>query len=272
MFKHNKSLGRLGAVAIAAVVAVVSPPVQAGGPDYGASMKDALAPTADQWAGHWLVRLRATYLKMEDGIDSAALQPGLGGAFGNPTPIPGTEANISNAIIPELDITYFLTNNLAVEVICCVTKHDVDAEGQLFNNVNGAANLLGVPGSGKELGSAWAIPATLLLQYHMELGSGFKPYVGAGPTYAFFVAEDVGGLLSGAASKLKVDNGWGFTLQAGADMAIGNNLYLNADVKKMFLKSDATWTGQGPLAGQALVAKDLDFSPWIFSVGIGMKF
>lgn len=237
----------------------------------GLSFEDSGAPVSDSWAGHWLVRLEASYLLMEDGLNRAFVTPGAA-ALPLGAPIPGTDADISNQIIPALDISYFLTNNLAIGAICCVTQHDVTAKGLLGQNINGAVAALTGTGRGGDLGSTWAVPATVLFQYHLHMDNGIKPYIGAGPTYAFFVDEEVGRGLSTVASKLKVDDEWGFTLQAGADVALGGRWFLNADVKKMFLETDATWTGKGPLAGGKLVAKDLDLSPWIFSLGIGHKF
>lgn len=258
--------GRAFCAATAIAVGAVGFVGGAAADGYGSSIKDAPVAASEDWAGHWLVRLRATYLMMEDDIDRAFVTPAG-------VPIPGEEANVSNQLIPELDISYFLTNNLAVEVICCATKHDVHAEGALLANVSGALDAFGYSHTGTELASTWAVPATVLLQYHQDLGNGFKPYLGAGPTYSLFLGEDVGGLLSGAASKVRVENTLGFTLQAGTDIAIGNNLFLNFDVKKMFLTPDVKWTiNSGALAGQRLVAEELDLSPWIFSVGVGMKF
>lgn len=241
------------AVAIAAMLGVV-PPVAA------ADLGDTPLPTMaleDDWAGHWLVRARAAYLLMEGGIDRAHLS-------GGPT-LPGTGVHVSNQLIPELDISYFVTNNIAVEVICCLTKHDVKATGALGATING------ITGTGAQIADTWAIPATLLLQYHMPM-QGWKPYVGAGPTYAWFVDEEVGAGLRPIASKVNVHDSWGFTLQAGADVPLGGNWLLNFDAKYMFLEPDVTWTGKGPLAGTNLIADNLHLDPWILSVGLGYKF
>ncbi|WP_245964440.1 OmpW family outer membrane protein [Sphingorhabdus wooponensis] len=34
-------------------------------------------------------------------------------------------------------------------------------------------------------------PATVTLKYNLETGAGFKPYIGAGPSYFFIFGEDV---------------------------------------------------------------------------------
>ena len=73
---------------------------------------------------------------------------------------------IDTTAIPEADISYFLTKNIAVEAICCVTPHQVDT------------------GSTK-IGDTTLFPPTVLLQYHFDMGK-FKPYVGAGVNYTVF--------------------------------------------------------------------------------------
>ena len=45
---------------------------------------------------------------------------------------------------------------------------------------------------------------------------------------------------------LKIDNGFGFSLQAGVDIQVRDNWYLNVDVKKTWLNVDAkTNLGRG---------------------------
>jgi outer membrane protein len=242
----------------------------------GYSLKDT-APVVDaSWANHWLVRVRASYLLMRDDVDKARISNStfnLAPVIANGVLV-GTGADVTNQLIPELDISYFLTNNIAAEIICCATRHRVDATGALLNSINTAAGALGQLGTGTEIASTWAIPATVLLQYHFHMGNGLKPYVGAGPTYAIFVGEKVGSNLQGATSKVEVQNTWGFTVQAGTDIDMGGNWFLNLDAKYMYLQPDVTWTAKGALAGIAtsLIADDLRLDPWILSVGLGYKF
>ena len=41
----------------------------------------------------------------------------------------GLNTRLSNAYVPEVDVSYFLTPNIALELIAATTKHDVDASG-----------------------------------------------------------------------------------------------------------------------------------------------
>ena len=79
----------------------------------------------------------------------------LGGA-----PVVSGKVDISNSVVPELDITYFFTKNFAAELILGVTPH----------NVKGAGSL-----AGARIGSAWLLPPTLMLQYHFSDLGPFKP-------------------------------------------------------------------------------------------------
>ena len=82
---------------------------------------------------------------------------------------------LGNAYVPEVDVSYFLTPNIALELIAATTKHDVDASP-----------------AGLDLGSVWLLPPTLTLQYHFAPTSRFSPYVGAGLNYTIFYNEKKG--------------------------------------------------------------------------------
>ena len=100
------------------------------------------------------------------------------------------------------------------------------------------------------LGSFWVSPA----DFHASISlrsrsSGFKPYVGAGVQYIHYFDgghSDLGG------AKIKLDNSWGFALQGGVDIEIGHGWYLNADIKKVWLDTDASWLGTGAKANVAV--------------------
>jgi outer membrane protein W len=63
---------------------------------------------------------------------------------------------------------------------------------------------------------------------------------------------------------IDIDDAVGLTLQAGVDVSLGGGWYLNADVKKTWLDSEATWHNNAALEG-ADVKGDVDLDPWIFS-------
>ncbi len=165
--------------------------------------------------------------------------------------IPGADADVSTEVIPSATLTYFFNKNLAVELFCCFAKHQAEAEGT-------------ISGLG-ELADFWIFPPALTLQYHFNSMGGFKPYVGAGVQYIHFFGEDT------ALGRVNIDDAWGFTLQAGVDVELGQGWYINADVKKTWLDTEARWTNTG-LGATGIVDADIDVDPWIFSVNLGYRF
>ncbi len=160
--------------------------------------------------------------------------------------IAGADADINTRVIPAATLTYFFTNNIAAELFCCFTKHTVEAQGSIA--------ALG------DLGDSWIFPPVVTLQYHFDPMNGFKPYVGAGVQYMLFFNESG----NAALGDMSIDNAWGFALQAGVDIEVGDGWYLNADVKKVWLETDASWAGG--------VNADVNIDPWIISAGVGYRF
>jgi outer membrane protein len=174
----------------------------------------------------------------------------------NGVKIPGADADVSTEVIPALTLSYFFNKNLAVELFCCFAKHDIDGKGTIAP--------LG------EIADTWIFPPALTLQYHFTGMGAWKPYVGAGVQYINFFDTGTGKNVLGA-SKVTIDDAWGFTLQGGLDISLGNGWYLNADVKKTWLDTTVTWHDTALLMG-ANVKGDADLDPWIFSAGLGYRF
>ncbi len=161
--------------------------------------------------------------------------------------VPGADADVSDRWIPSATLTYFFTPNLAAELFCCFSKHDVDGKGAL---------------AGADLGDTWIFPPIVTLQYHFTGMGRIKPYVGAGVQWIHFFSE---GRSSTLGAKLDIDDAFGFALQAGVDVEIGSGWYLNFDVKKSFIDADASWKGTSYTA-------DVDLDPWIVSANVGYRF
>ncbi|MBN9448597.1 MAG: OmpW family protein [Bosea sp.] len=200
------------------------------------SRKTAPTMTAiDPW-NPWMIRGRALVVMPQE---SASLR--MGGA-----PIVGGDVSISTSVVPELDITYFFTRNLAVELILGVTPHNVKGAGAL---------------AGARIGSAWLLPPTLTLQYHFDPIGAFKPYVGAGINYTVFFDEKA----KGGFTSFNLKDSFGFALQAGVDIMLDKHWGINFDVKKLFLEPKVKVNG-GAISGKVKI------DPWIFGTGITYKF
>ena len=147
---------------------------------------------------------------------------------------------INNKTLPEVDISYFFSKHIAAELILTVPqKHRLSSNGT-------------------DIGSLRHLPPTLTVQYHFD-APGFKPYVGAGVNYTRFSSVHV---LGGAADVKR--NSFGPALQVGVDIPLSSNLYLNVDVKKVFIKTDVS--AGGTKIGQFKV------DPLLVGVGLGWRF
>lgn len=151
----------------------------------------------------------------------------------------GLGLTINNKTIPEVDITYFFNKNIAAELILTVPqKHTLSA-------------------GGTAIGSLRHLPPTLTVQYHFDMG-GFKPYVGAGLNYTRFSSVNL-------PAGVDIDrNSFGPALQAGVDIPLSKNLYLNFDVKKVYIKTDVSAAG--------VKAGTFKVDPVLVGVGLGWRF
>ncbi|WP_066273372.1 OmpW/AlkL family protein [Hydrogenophaga palleronii] len=147
---------------------------------------------------------------------------------------------MNNKGLPEVDASYFFSKNIAAELILTVPqKHTITS--------NGAA-----------IGTLRHLPPTLTVQYHFD-APGFKPYVGAGVNYTRFSSVN---LLGGVADVKR--NSFGPALQVGVDIPLSKQLYLNVDVKKLFIKTDVS-------AGGVKVGQ-FKADPVLVGVGLGWRF
>ncbi|MHB1244836.1 MAG: OmpW/AlkL family protein [Sulfuriferula sp.] len=153
------------------------------------------------------------------------------------SPLAGVD--VDSQIVPELDFSYFFSKHLATELILGTARHKVTLNGVSLGKVN-------------------HLPPTLTLQWHFAPDSKIRPYVGAGINYTRFYNVDLAGL--------DVDrNSFGGALQAGVDIAVSDNGYINLDVKKVYISTKVKTT-----AGQYVT--DLDIDPVIIGVGYGWRF
>ena len=163
-------------------------------------------------------------------------------------------AGVQDDTIPELDFTYMITNNIGAELILGTSRHKVTADRTPLGG--GVGNI----------GKVSALPPTLTLQYHFAPDSAsFRPYIGAGLNYTVFYND---GIKTEVGEAQTDRSSFGGALQLGADFPIAKNLFVNVDVKKIWINSDATVT----LVGGSKVNADADINPWVVGVGLGYKF
>jgi outer membrane protein len=208
--------------------------------------------TAQQ--GDWVVRIRAAHINPDE---DSSLRASAGGAA-----LTG-ELTVDSNTIPELDISYYVTKNIALELILAVgSRHDV----KLTNSaLNGAA----VPALNENLGEVNALPPTLTVQWHFNPDQLIDPYVGAGVNYTRFMDKNLKHSVGG---DIDVDrNSFGLALQAGVDVNLKDGWLINADLKKLWIDTDVHFShGNGLFPKQKI--DSLDINPWVFGIGVGKKF
>lgn len=172
--------------------------------------------------GPFLVRLRAVHL------DSANKDS------------TGLDLTVNNKVIPELDLSYFFTPQIAAELILTYPQKHTLKSG------------------GTEIGSLKHLPPTLTVQYHFTQLGTVKPYLGAGVNYTRFSAVNL-------PAGVDIDrNSFGLAMQAGLDVAVAKNVYLNFDVKKVQIRTDVS------SGGTTLGTFKVD--PLLVGVGVGYRF
>lgn len=189
------------------------------------------APAVAAEQGPWQIRGRALGIFPDTDATIGAL--------------PGADVDIGATATPELDISYFLTGNIAVELVLATARVGVKVTNPDIS-----------------LGNVWILPPTLTVQYHFAPDGAIRPYVGVGVNYTMFYSDKQPP--GGFASSVDYDNAWGFALQAGVDIPVDDQWSMNVDVKKIFLATDATVNGA--------VKADVDIDPLLVGIGIGYRF
>ncbi|MDD2271561.1 MAG: outer membrane beta-barrel protein [Desulfuromonadaceae bacterium] len=170
------------------------------------------------------VRVRAIYVAPNESFDSR---------------LDGVKPTVSDSIIPELDLEYFFMKNLSTELILAVTKNDIKFDGD-------------------KVGSTWLLPPTFTVKFHPLAGETISPYVGVGVNYTMPFNSNLDGT-----PDFNIDNSVGWAAQAGVDVKIKENIYLNFDYK--YVKADTKITVAG-------TKYTLDLNPNLFGIGVGYRF
>lgn len=198
----------------------------------GALLAAFSAGTQAAEEGNWMVRLRAVNLHWADKSDG-----------GGPLGLPSDAVTVKDKTIPEVDISYFFTKNIATELVLTYPQ-------KLDVNIKGMGNV----------GDFKALPPTLLLQYHFMPDATFRPYVGAGVNYTRITSVH---LLNGAGDL--ENHSVGAALQVGFDVKLAPQWFLNVDVKKLWISSDVKVDGVGKVT-------KVDLDPIAVGVGVGYRF
>ncbi len=177
--------------------------------------------------GDWIVRVRGTYLQSAN-KDSTGL--GL---------------SINDKVLPELDITRFLTPNLATELVLTYPQKQTISAG------------------GTPIGSLKHLPPVLTLQYHLT-GLPVRPYAGVGVNWTHFSDVHFDAATTQALQPSIKNNSFGAALQAGVDVPLAGGWLINADAKWVQIRTDVRSAG--------VKVGSFKVDPWLLSLGAGYRF
>lgn len=190
-----------------------------------AALTSALAQAHE--AGDWLVKAGLTHVEPKSRNGDLA-----GGAV---------RLDVDGNTRPSFSLTYMATRNVGVELLGAFPfKHDINAKG--VGNI----------------GSVKHLPPTLSLQWHFLPDSTFQPYVGVGLNYTTFFSE------KSPLGNLRLQDSWGLAAQAGVDVKLDDNWFLNADLRYIDIKSKVKLNGTH--IGEAKI------NPWVATIGVGYRF
>ncbi len=187
--------------------------------------------------GDWLVRA---------GVGHVAPNDSSTGFSGAPT----IEAAVDSSTNLALTIVYMVTDNVGVELVGALPfKHDINGAGS-------GGSSLGKVAETKQL------PPTVLAQYYFNPRGSVRPYIGAGLNYTFFFDEKTTGALAG--TDLSLDSSVGLAVEAGVDVDISKNMFVNLAAWYMNIETTAT--------SSAIGTADVKVDPWVAFVGLGWRF
>lgn len=191
---------------------------------------------AQDAAGRFQVKVGVSYIQPDENASISVI---------------GGSADISDEYVPTLQVEYFVTDKLSVELLCCVARHEVEAVGTALGTV--------------DLGKISHFPPTLTVKYHFSDLGAFEPYVGAGVNYTTFFDEELPA--GGPVTSIDYDDSFGGALQAGFDYRLDDHWSLNVDVRKVWISTDVKL-----MAGTTALNADVDINPVIVTVGSGYRF
>ncbi|PWB84515.1 MAG: OmpW family protein [Methylocystaceae bacterium] len=218
------------------------------------------------------VRIRATAIVPDSGgatiydtlglvLPTVGLSAGAGGI------VPGASTSVSWSVIPELDVSYYLTKNIAIEAICCISHHHVQGAGTLF---------------GSSVARTWVFPPSLILQYHFTNFGAFQPYIGVGVNFSAYFSESGGNLwfipaaggIPATFNSLSITPSWGVVGQVGFDYMFNETWGINVDLKRILMEPNVHGTIFSPAGGGLVVPVNgkVNIDPWVVSAGVTFRF
>jgi outer membrane protein len=178
------------------------------------------APALAYEKGDILVRVGVTQVAPDDSSSPVLV--------GGDASVLNTRLAIDNNVQLGLNIAYFVTDNINVELLAATPfKHDVN-----------------LTANGAKLAEVTHLPPTLTVNYFFaDPNAAFQPYVGAGINYTFIFDEEFTQANKDAlgVDDLKLDNSFGLSAQVGFDYLFSDTMGLNASIRYIDIDTEATF-------------------------------
>jgi len=154
------------------------------------------------------------------------------------------DVDISDELVPSLQIEYFFNEHISAELLCCIATHDVTA-------ASGAV----------DLGEVTHFPPTVTLKYRWTNFGPFEPYVGAGVNFTAFIDSE-----PPTGRHVDYESSVGPALQVGVDYRFDEHWGLNFDVRRIWISTDVA------ISGDINATDEVEIDPWVVSTSIAYRF
>ncbi|OQC00370.1 OmpW/AlkL family protein [Candidatus Skiveiella danica] len=201
-----------------------------------------------QSAGTWMARVGAT-----------GIYPQVSSGDLSPPAWPNTQTDVSSDWSLGGGITYMITDNWSVDLPLALP---------FTHTLTGAGAIAGVG----TIGTTKALPATLFAQYRFgDAKAAFRPYLGAGLTYAYFYDENATNTLNALSggtpsnpTTFSIESKFALSVQAGATYSFNERWFLDGVVGYTWLKNTTTLsTGQ---------TQPMTLNPVSVAIAVGYRF
>jgi outer membrane protein len=231
-----------------------------------------------QSAGSLVTTLGATWLDFGPSSATALQSTSAAGTFTSP----GTGGQIHNTFSAELAFTYFVTDNIALDLATGVPpKLKLYAQGTAAPFGPGGPTL--DFGSLQPLATTRSWPPILFVKYFFGAAqSSLRPFVGIGVNYTWYSHTQLNPAFAaaltqvagpGGQAKASLSPSWNPAFNAGLSYNISKSWYATASLTYLPLKTNATVSAVAA-NGQAVLTNKthITANPWITFVGVGYRF
>jgi outer membrane protein len=200
------------------------------------------------------------------------------GTFSSPT----TGGQIHNTFTAELSLTYFVTDNIALDLASGVPP-------KLKLYAQGTATPYGPSGPSLDFGNLQPLattrswPPILFVKYYFgSAQTKLRPFAGVGVNYTWYTDTELNPTFSGALQQVAGPGGqvkaslspsWNAAFDAGVSYNFSKNWYATASLTYLPMKTTATISAVAANGQTVLTNKSrITANPWIGFVGIGYRF